>query len=304
MYDPALKTFLTVADYSSFTKASSHLFLSPTAVMKQMNALEGRLGVKLFDRRPQGCTLTEAGQIIYRYAEKIIDLSDTAIREAQQAEGREHRVFRIGTSILNPAMPFLDMWKQISDQFPGFTLEMVPFDDDHSDIMNEISQIGKTFDFFIGVCDSRGWKQHVSFLQTGTMRKMVAVPLNDPLAKKTLITRDDLHGRTLIMVGEGDSMTNDKIRADLSKNDPEITIQDAPIHYDMSVFNDAVTSGNVLLNNECWANVHPMLKTIPVDWNYIMPFGVIYAKNPSPQVQRLINEISKLIRKEKQHKDT
>ena len=40
MYHPMLDTFIAVADYGSFTKAAEHLFISPTAVMKQMNALD------------------------------------------------------------------------------------------------------------------------------------------------------------------------------------------------------------------------------------------------------------------------
>ena len=282
MYDPALTTFLAVADCNSFTKASDRLFLSLTAVMKQMNGLEGRLGVKLFDCRPQGCTLTPGGQVMYRYAKQVIDISDKAIQEAHEAEGRVQRVFRIGTSILNPAMPFLDIWKRVSDDFPGFDLEMIPFDDDHSDIMSEVSQIGRKFDVFMGVSDSVGWNQHVDMVQTTTMQK-------------DIVTREDLHGRTLIMVGAGDSPTNDAIRDDLRTNDPEIVIKDAPIHYDMSVYNDAVSTKSVLLNNECWANVHPMLKTIPVDWDYTIPFGLLYAKRPAPHVQRLVNDVKRLV---------
>ena len=41
MYNPLLDTFLAVADCGSFTKAADKLFISPTAVMKKMNVLEG-----------------------------------------------------------------------------------------------------------------------------------------------------------------------------------------------------------------------------------------------------------------------
>lgn len=38
MYNPALDTFICVADCGSFTKASERLYISPTAVMKQINS--------------------------------------------------------------------------------------------------------------------------------------------------------------------------------------------------------------------------------------------------------------------------
>lgn len=295
MFDPTLKTFLVVADCHSFTKASQKLYLSPTAIMKQINSFEGSIGLTLFHRSSHGCTLTEPGKVIYDYGRRIVDLSNEAVKKAQKAQGNEKKSFRIATSFLNPAMPFMRIWQHISDQFPSYTIQMQPFDDDHSNVMYEIAQIGHTYDFFMGVCDSKGWFERCNFLPITTMKKMVAVPLNDPLAKKDIITRTDLHGRTLMMVGAGDSLVNDKIRNDLSRNDPEITIQDTPIHYDMNVFNQAITSGNVLLNNECWAHVQPMLKTIPVDWDYTIPYGLIYPKHPQPDIAKLVHVIKNYI---------
>lgn len=43
MYNPLLDTFLAVVECGSFTKAADRLYISPTAVMKQMNSLEEHL---------------------------------------------------------------------------------------------------------------------------------------------------------------------------------------------------------------------------------------------------------------------
>ena len=64
MYHPLLNTFIAVADYGSFTKAAEALYVSPTAVMKQMNSLEQHLDLKLVERTPGGIHLTEAGEDI------------------------------------------------------------------------------------------------------------------------------------------------------------------------------------------------------------------------------------------------
>ena len=50
MYNKSLDTFQAVADTSSFTKAADQLYISHTAVIKQINGLESHLGVKLFRR--------------------------------------------------------------------------------------------------------------------------------------------------------------------------------------------------------------------------------------------------------------
>ena len=64
MYNPQLDTFLCVAESGSFNKAAEKLYISPPAVIKQINLLEESLGVKLFDRSHRGLTLTKAGRSI------------------------------------------------------------------------------------------------------------------------------------------------------------------------------------------------------------------------------------------------
>ena len=54
MYNPQLETFLRVADAGSFNKAAEESYITPTAVIKQINLLEESLGVKLFDRSHRG----------------------------------------------------------------------------------------------------------------------------------------------------------------------------------------------------------------------------------------------------------
>ena len=58
MYNPQLETFLRVADAGSFNKAAEESFITPTAVIKQINLLEASLDVQLFDRTHRGIVLT------------------------------------------------------------------------------------------------------------------------------------------------------------------------------------------------------------------------------------------------------
>ena len=61
MLNSNLKAFVRVAECGSFTKAAESLYLSPTAVMKQINALEKHLDLILLERSPAGVRLTAAG---------------------------------------------------------------------------------------------------------------------------------------------------------------------------------------------------------------------------------------------------
>lgn len=291
MYNRMLDTFLAVADCGSFTKAADRLYISPTAVMKQMNALERQMDLKLIDRTPSGVHLTEAGAAIYRDAKFIIDYSQKSIERAKAMQSAQDTTFCVGTSLLNPAKPFMDLWYRMNQYFPEYKLHLVPFEDNHEGILSEIEKLGKKFDFLIGVCDSKAWLSRCNFLPLGRYQKMIAVSRSHRLAEKTRIDLKDLYGETLMMVKQGDSGVNDFIRNDLQRHHPQIHIEDTPQFYDLSVFNRCAETGKVLLTIECWQEVHPGLVSIPVNWDYSIPYGLLYSLDAPEDVLRFIKMI-------------
>lgn len=81
-----LKTFLTVARLLSFNKAAQRLNYAQSSVSAQIQALEEELGVRLFDRLGRRIVLTEAGQGLVQYAEKIIDLAAETLAEIGETD--------------------------------------------------------------------------------------------------------------------------------------------------------------------------------------------------------------------------
>ena len=294
MYNPMLDTFISVADYGSFTKAAEHLYISPTAVMKQMNALESHLNLKLVERTPSGVHLTPAGKVIYQDAKFMINYSQKSIVSANAATHTYDTTFCVGTSLLNPAKPFKDIWYRVNQGFPDYKLHLVPFEDNHEGILSEIGKLGEKFDFLIGVCDSKAWLSLCQFLPLGKYKKMIAVSREHHLASKRRIDIEDLYGETLMMVCRGDSGVNDFLRNDLEKNHPQIHIEDTPRFYDLSVFNRCAETGNVLLTIECWQEVHPGLVSIPVNWDYRIPYGLLYALDAPKDVLQFVKAVENL----------
>lgn len=295
MYNPILRTFITAVDSGSFTKASEILYISPTAIMKQINTLEDHLNMKLIDRTPTGIKPTAAGRIIYQDAKFMIDYSNKTIASAKMALHNMDTTFCVGTSLLNPAKPFMDLWYRVNMDFPDYKLHLVQFEDNHEGIVSEIKELGHKFDFLIGVCDSKTWLSLCRFLPIGRYRKMVAVSREHRLAKKKSINIEDLYGETLMMVKEGDSGVNDFLRNDLRKNHPKINIEDTPMFYDLSVFNKAAETGKVLLTIECWQDVHPALVSIPVNWDYTIPYGILYSNNAPDSVLKFIESVKRIL---------
>lgn len=295
MYNPLLNTFFTVIDCGSFTKAAEKLFISPTAVMKQMNSFEDHINLKLIERSPSGIRLTPSGEIIYRDAKFMMDYSQKSIATAKAATAEFDTTFCVGTSMLNPAKPFIDLWYKVNHSFPNYKLHLVPFEDNHEGILTEIKSLGEKFDFLIGVCDSKVWLSLCKFLPLGRYKKMIAVSREHHLANKEIIEIEDLYGETLMMVSKGDSGVNDYIRNDLEKNHPQIHIEDTPYFYDISVFNRCAEVGNALLTIECWQDVHPGVVSIPVNWNYSIPYGLLYSFNAEEDVLKLVKTVERII---------
>lgn len=96
----ALRTFVAIADAGSLTAAARVLGSSLPAVVRLLAALEGELGVRLFQRTTRRVTLTEAGR---RYLERCRQL-ETLLEEAE-AELRAEQTEPRGTlSVTAPVL--------------------------------------------------------------------------------------------------------------------------------------------------------------------------------------------------------
>ena len=73
MSDFRLKVFQSVAKNLSFTKASQELFVSQPAITKHIQELETCYQTRLFERQGSKISLTEAGELLLKHSEKILD---------------------------------------------------------------------------------------------------------------------------------------------------------------------------------------------------------------------------------------
>jgi LysR family transcriptional activator of glutamate synthase operon len=91
-----LRTFVTIVDLRSFTRAGRRLGLSQSAISQQIAAQERQLGVKLLVRAGNGVRPTPAGEILLHYARQILAKVDEAQRVLSAYEATGSGVLRIG----------------------------------------------------------------------------------------------------------------------------------------------------------------------------------------------------------------
>ena len=291
MYNPQLDTFIRVAEAGSFNKAAEELYISPPAVIKQVNQLESQLELTLFIRTHRGLKLTEAGKSLYDDAKYIISYCKESVDRARAAMGSEEKVIRIGTSLMTPAQSVMDLLTGINKQCPDIKFQIVPFENTPENAREILKNLGRNIDIVAGIFDESMLQyRQCAGKELCRLPLCCAVSVNHRLAQKQVLTVQDLYGENLLLMRRGWSKYIDMLRDDLWTNHPDIHVLDFDF-YSSEIFNLCENSSDVLIAIENWKPVHPLLKIVPVDWVYTIPFGILHAREPSPTVQRFLGSI-------------
>lgn len=293
MYNPILSTFISVAESGSFTKAAEVLFITPPAVMKQINSLEERLGITLFDRSNHGLQLTDAGKSFFQDAKYIIDYSNRAIEKAKDIDNKDRQQsIRIGTSIMTPAKFLLDIWSEIQKFNPYLKIELIPFENTPINSVEILRNLGKHIDIVAGLYDDGFLEERrCKAAHLYDKKLLFAIPVTHPLCGKTKIELSDLKGRKVLLIRKNWNEYIDKLRTDLIENGTEIEDFDM---FNLNAFNRAAQENIPIITVEGWEDVHPLLRIVSADWNYSIPFGILYSPTPTKQVKDFISASHKI----------
>ena len=294
MYNPQLETFLKVADAGSFNKAAEQSFITPTAVIKQINLLEADLGVQLFERTHRGLKLTKAGKSLYRDSKYIIQYCRDSVVRAQNAMQEDEQIIRIGTSPMTPAQVLLALWPKIHEYCPNMKFQLIPFENTPENAREILANLGQNIDIVAGIFDDTLLDlRRCKGFELSRAPICCAVSINHPLAEKEKLQISDLHGENLMLMHRGWSNYVDKLRDDLWMNHPQIHIVDFDF-YNVDVFNRCENSNDILMAVQSWESVHPLLKMIPVEWDYTIPFGLLYSPEPTKSVEEFLSAIQEM----------
>ena len=120
--------FLCVVRRASFAAAAQELGASPAYVSKRLRLLEEELGVKLLHRTTRRVTVTEDGERVFHWAQRILDDIDHLVQEVSTAAGEVRGLLRVsssfgfGRNVVAPAM------SQLEAQHPGLQVRLEVFD--------------------------------------------------------------------------------------------------------------------------------------------------------------------------------
>lgn len=98
------------------------------------------------------------------------------------------------------------------------------------------------------------------------------------------------------MVRKGDTELIDHFQDRLKRTHPQILIEEAGYYYDMDTFNACEQTGTLLLTLDAWADIHPALVTLPIEWGCGIAYGILYSKSPSDGVEVFIDIVKRSLR--------
>ena len=295
MYNPQLETFICVVDSGSFSKAAEKLYITSPAVIKQINSLEDSLNLQLFERTHRGLIVTKAGKSLYKDAKYVIQYCKESMERAESAMNDTEEVIRIGASPMTPPQVFMTLWPKIQKYCPELKFKLIPFENTPENAREILANLGQNIDVVAGIFDDAMLNlRKCSGIEISKEPFCCGVSLHHRLAEKESLTLEDLHGENLILIRRGWSKYVDILRDDLWKNHPEIQVIDFEF-YDTEIFNRCENSDDILLAIPNWESVHPLIKILPVKWKYEIPFGLLYANEPSKKVKRLLSAVRKVV---------
>lgn len=187
-----LQVFISVAKHLNYTRAGEEVHLSQPSVSVRIKQLERELGVKLFEQLGKKVALTEAGQLLVSYAHRVIAAIEDAEHAIKDLQGLQRGSLRIGAS----TTPGMYIVPRTIARFK----QLYPHVDLHLGIKDtrEIEEgvIRNEFDF--GFVGGHLAGDDIDVLPWITDELILIVPPKHRLARKKIVTREDLRNETFI----------------------------------------------------------------------------------------------------------
>jgi DNA-binding transcriptional LysR family regulator len=131
-----LRTLVTAQQLGGFAKAADRIGRTQSAVSQQIRKLEAQVGQPLFRKQGRGLALTEAGELLLGYAQRMLALNDEAVG-ALRGLGPEGAI-RLGLPT-DLAEAWLPQWlARFGQEHPGTPIEVIT--DRNSQLLQAVSQ--------------------------------------------------------------------------------------------------------------------------------------------------------------------
>lgn len=192
-----LKSFVSVAENLSFSKAAEQLYISIPSISRNIKLIEEELGAVLFVRDKHRVQLTKAGQSFYKDARLILKAHEQAIVHIQ--EGNRSSQLRICFTSYEELRTVAEVLRRYREQYPEISVRIKCEHYPKSISLLKLQDV----DLMLGSENMAPREQDIRFQAFRRYNYIAVVPKNDPLAQKDRLSiEEDLEHRTIVHLPE------------------------------------------------------------------------------------------------------
>ena len=188
-----LKYFLAIADEESISRAAEVMYVTQPNISRQMKSLEEEIGKPLFERGSRKITLTEAGKLLKKRAEEILELYDKTESELKADPEKVSGTVRIGGGESRAFALIARAICAVQQQYPAVKFDI--FSGDSQTVSTRLDEGLIDFGIFIEPTDL---SRYEFFRLPVEDRWGVLMRRDSPLAQRECVTADDMKGLPLI----------------------------------------------------------------------------------------------------------
>lgn len=292
MNDKTLRLFRTVAECGSFSRAEELSFISKQAIVKQMDALETELGVKLFTRSSRGVRLTEAGEILYRGAEKLLDLQEEILADCRRSS-READTLRIG-NVEHQAL-LSEVTEAYALKYPDVRVIRVihPNHSGEYRVEHGIMDVAETFYSPVVAKMPLGYTRLIDLPYKAAVGKL------HPLAGRRQVSLTELRDyRTVVFRPMTAQPILEALQTAFRGREENLELR-TDVDNQVPVAFACAEEGSVLLSPNYFIYHLPEMVLLPLEEGWTQEYGILYRSPASPQVRKYVDLAVSIFREKK-----
>ncbi len=191
-----LEAFVAIAKLKSFSKAAESLYITQPTISTHIKNLEYELKATLIDRSSKKIHLTQAGDILYKYAVDILNSRDYAIFSLNDYNGKIEGLLEISASSVPEEYLLPDMLMSFNEIFPDVSYKISKYDS--GIVIDKILQGEINF----GIVGSKTDSKKLEYLKIMSDEIILAAPPLD-MYSSVEITPDELKNFKFILREKG-----------------------------------------------------------------------------------------------------
>ena len=192
MIDVKLLTLLKVHETGNYTRAAEQLSLTQPAVSQHIKQIEKELGISLFVRSGGKIRPTADGKLVIEYAERVVSLYENlqqALRDQQRSVDR----LRVGITHTSESNVVTEVLAKYAEQNENLSITI------QTDTINNLYAMLKNYKIDIAIVEGAVQDASINSIMLDTDFLVCAVSNENPLARKSIVTLDELKRERLIL---------------------------------------------------------------------------------------------------------